>query len=66
MAITLDLNEEERATLVGVLESYVSDLRMEIADTDRMAFREMLKARKAVIMKTLDSLRAAATAAEAE
>lgn len=66
MAITLDLNEEERATLVGVLESYVSDLRMEIADTDRMAFREMLKARKAVIMKTLDSLRAAATAAEAD
>lgn len=66
MAITLDLNEEERATLVGVLESYVSDLRMEIADTDRMAFREMLKARKAVIMKTLDTLRAAATAVKAE
>jgi hypothetical protein len=39
-----------------VLESAHSDLRMEIADTDRMDFRDMLKGRKAVLAKTLEAL----------
>ena len=55
--ITLDLNDEEQKILTFVLESYLSDLRMEIAGTDRMDFREMLKERKAVIRKALDVLR---------
>lgn len=57
--IRLDLNEEEREILVMVLESYLSDLRMEIADTDRMDFREMLKKRKAVIQTAIAAVRGA-------
>ncbi len=56
--ITLDLTGEEREILVFVLKSYLSDLRMEIADTDRMAFRDMLKERKAVLLKVLDVVQA--------
>ncbi len=47
--IRIDLSEAEAATLQDVLDSYLSDLRMEIADTDRMDFREGLKKRKKVI-----------------
>lgn len=54
--VELDLTEEERQILLDVLQSYLSDLRMEIADTDRMDFRDMLKDRKAVVQKALDSL----------
>lgn len=54
--VTLDLDPDERRILTEVLESYLSDLRMEIADTDLMDFREMLKERKAVLLKVLDLL----------
>lgn len=53
----LPLDTDEIAILTDVLESYLSDLRMEIADTDRLAFREKLKVRKAVILKALNALR---------
>ncbi|MBW3661166.1 MAG: hypothetical protein KY397_05980 [Gemmatimonadetes bacterium] len=52
----VDLTDEEREILRTVLESYLSDLRMEIADTDSMDFREMLKRRKEVLHKVLDAL----------
>ncbi len=55
--LELDLSRQELDILAEVLESYLSDLRMEIADTDRMAFREHLKTRKAVLAKVLDALR---------
>ena len=54
--IQLDLDDQERETLGTVLKSYLSDLRMEIADTDRQDFRDMLKERKAVIGKVLTAL----------
>ena len=54
--IQLDLDDQERETLGTVLKSYLSDLRMEIADTDRQDFRDMLKERKAVIRKVLMAL----------
>lgn len=47
--IQIELTEAEAATLRDVLDSYLSDLRMEIVDTDRMAFREELKAKKKVV-----------------
>ena len=56
--IELDLDHEEQAILAMVLDSYLSDLRMEIAHTDRQDFREMLKERKAVLMKVLEALEA--------
>lgn len=57
--IRLDLNEEERGILLEILENDRSDLRMEIADTDRQEFREMLKRRKAVLVKAIESLKGA-------
>ncbi len=56
--LDLDLTVDEIDVLRHVLESYLSDLRMEIADTDSFDFREMLKHRKQVINKVLDGLSA--------
>jgi hypothetical protein len=55
--LQLDLNDEERRILLEILESDHSDLRMEIADTDSMDFREMLKRRKAVLAKAIGALK---------
>ncbi len=55
--INLDLTKEENDILAMVLESYLSDLRMEIADTDSMDFRESLKKRKDVLNKVLETLK---------
>jgi hypothetical protein len=55
--INLNLTKEENGILARVLESYLSDLRMEIADTDSMDFRESLKKKKDVLNKVLDTLK---------
>ena len=60
--IQFDLSDEDRQILLEVLENALSDLRMEIADTDSMDFREMLKGRKAVIKKAIAALKEAAAA----
>ncbi len=49
---TLNLSSEQAETLAEVLEDYVSDLRMEVANTDSMEFRDDLK-RKEVFLKDL-------------
>jgi len=54
--IQLELTGEERQILREVLASSLADLRMEIADTDRLAFRNELKVRKEVIAKALAAL----------
>ncbi len=56
----LDLDEQEKEILLNTLESYLSDLRYEIADTDRLEFREQLKTRKAVLEKITTTLKASA------
>ena len=38
--IQLMITEEERELLMDILENEISDLRMEIADTDRREYRE--------------------------
>jgi hypothetical protein len=53
---TLSLTSEEQQLLVEVLDATVSDLGMEIADTDQKDYREGLKKRKMVLMKILQSL----------
>jgi hypothetical protein len=55
-AVQLDLTDDERRILLEVLESDRSDLRMEIANTDSMDFRDMLKVRKAAIKKAIAAL----------
>jgi hypothetical protein len=52
----IELNEKEAQALREVLEFDLSDLRMEIADTDRKDFRDMLKERKALLMNVLQHL----------
>ncbi|MDH5324863.1 MAG: hypothetical protein OEZ68_17380 [Gammaproteobacteria bacterium] len=53
----LDLNKQDTEVLQDVLTSYLSDLRMEIADTDRQEFRDGLKSKKAVLIKILEELK---------
>lgn len=54
--VQLEINDEEREILTGVLESYLSDLRMEISNTDSLDFRNKLKERKKVLEKVLRAL----------
>ena len=56
--IQLDLNPQEKEYLIEALESYLSDLRYEIADTDSIDFREQLKAKKNALEKVLAALQA--------
>jgi hypothetical protein len=51
-----ELSPEEAAVLRDALDGYLSDLRMEIADTDRMAFREELKRQEAILRRLLERL----------
>jgi hypothetical protein len=57
----LDLTPDDAEMLVEILEDYLGDLRMEIADTDRLSFREGLKRREAFLKRVLDQLRVAAS-----
>ena len=51
------MTDEERQLLESILEELVSDLRMEIAYTDRQDFRDDLKRKKVLIQKVLESVR---------
>jgi hypothetical protein len=53
----LSLTSEEQSIIVEALESFLSDLRMEIADTEKKTMREVLKNQEKVINKVLDALR---------
>jgi hypothetical protein len=57
--IHLDLDETERQTLVDLLQSYLADMSYEIADTDRLEFREELKAKRDVLNKILNAVKQA-------
>jgi hypothetical protein len=52
----ITLTQEEAATLRGALSCYVSDLLMEIADTDSWQFRENLKHEEILLKKLLQQL----------
>ena len=52
----LDLNPEEKDTLISILESCLSDLRMEIGNTDSQDYRDVLKKHKGILVKTLGAL----------
>lgn len=53
----LSLEPNEQNILVWALQSAVSDLGWEIADTENQEFREDLKERKAVLKSILQRLR---------
>lgn len=54
--IELKITEDERDILVEILEAFVSDIRMEIADTDNSTFKDKLKARKLSVKKILQQM----------
>lgn len=57
--IHLDLDATERNTLMETLESYLSDLSYEIADTDSYDYREQLKAKRDVLNKIQQAVKQA-------
>jgi len=54
--IRVDLTEEERDILYNMLSNYVSDLRMEIADTDRKDYRDIIRQQKDILKKVMNAL----------
>jgi hypothetical protein len=54
--IQLNLTDDEASILKQALATYLSDLRMEIADTDQQEFREQLKQEEAVMKKILGAI----------
>jgi len=55
--IRIELTTEEAETLRDSLESYFSELRMEIAGTENMTFREMLKKKEQFLLKIIQQLK---------
>ena len=53
---TFELNPEELELLREILESDLSELRMEIADTDNSRYKEGLKHRKQIMMDIMEKL----------
>lgn len=49
--VQLELNENERMILLNLLDSCISDLRVEIAGTDNINYKDMLKQRKEILIK---------------
>lgn len=57
--VTIEFTDEEIETLRDIFKSYLSDLRMEVADTDQMDFRQFLKAKEVTlnnVMKKFDNV----------
>jgi hypothetical protein len=54
--VQVTLTTEEAAMLREILASALSDLRMEVADTDAKDFRDLLKQREAFLKKLLQEL----------
>ncbi|HEV3112344.1 MAG TPA: hypothetical protein VGY99_17800 [Candidatus Binataceae bacterium] len=55
--VRIELTAEEAEELSGILDNYLSDLRMEIVDTDSHDFREGLKRRKEFLGRLVDQLK---------
>ena len=57
--VHVTLTSEESSILLTTLEEYLSDLRMEIADTDLKSFRDQLKAKKMILQSIVEKLQKA-------
>ena len=54
--IQLKLDKEEIHLLADLIESCLSDLRVEIHSTDNLGYKEMLKKRKEIVIKLQQAL----------
>jgi hypothetical protein len=57
--MNVEVRKEEVGVLTEALESYLSDLRFEILDTDKRAFRDSLKMKEDVLKTVVERLKAA-------
>ena len=57
--VRIELTSQEAEELSSILDDYLSDLRMEIVDTEGHDFRVMLKKRKDLVKRFLDQLKGA-------
>ena len=55
--LEINLSEDDLKRVVDALERYLSELSMEIADTDSMDYREELKHQRISIQKVLEQLK---------
>ena len=55
--LNLDITTEEKEVLMESIETAISNLGLEIADTDKREFKEGLKTKKAALMKILELLK---------
>jgi hypothetical protein len=56
MSRTIQLADEEAEILKSVLEEYISELRMEVSNTDSMDLREALKRKEAILKRLAGQL----------
>ena len=56
---SIQLTREETEMMQDILESYLSDLRLEIGDTKKHTFREDLKQKESFLKSVLGRLTAA-------
>jgi succinate dehydrogenase flavin-adding protein (antitoxin of CptAB toxin-antitoxin module) len=54
---TLNLTEEEKQTLINLLECSLEDLHSEIVHTDNRCYKQALKDRKQLVIQLLENLR---------
>jgi acetolactate synthase small subunit len=52
----LDLNQKEKALLRDILKNYMSDFRMEIADTSTPDYRSQLKAQEEILNRIIEKI----------
>ncbi len=55
--IELIMNEEEKDIILQALQECLSELNMEIADTEQMNYREELKYKRTVIKNFINQLK---------
>jgi hypothetical protein len=55
--VKIEITSEEAEELRSILDDYLSDLRMEIVDTEDHHFRDKLKARKDLVARILNYLK---------
>jgi hypothetical protein len=56
--VRIELSAQEAKELSDILENELSDLRMEIVDTESQQFRDGLKKRKELLSKVIDQIAA--------
>lgn len=55
--IQINLTQDEIQLLRGLLDTILEDLRVEIHATDKMEYKDMLKERKALLLKLMEALK---------